>query len=271
MSTGINWADETINPIVGCREISPGCTNCYAEAMAKRLANNPSVPQYTTEIAKWDGTVKWDGKQIEKVYNWKIRPRKIFVGSMTDIFGESVSWNWLYKIMLGIQYNPIHTFILLTKRVERAEQFFAEYPDFCKLPNLWLGVSAEKQEYAYRRIPVLVRIPVQTRWVSFEPLLGEINLAEDSNINNIDWAVIGGESGNSKKIRPCHVNWIEQLVMDCQDLGIATWVKQLGSKPIGIKVPSGKGGYSYSQWTDLPEHLRIREYPVDILTVLKER
>lgn len=180
---------------------------------------------------------------------------------MTDIFHKSVSWNWLYKIMLTIQYVPQHTCFLLTKRPKKAKEFFDEYHEFGSLSNLWLGVTVESQDYL-ERVSVLADIPVQNRWVSFEPLLGEVSLDNIPGVDSLDWAVIGGESGSGKDIRPCNIFWISSLLHQCRDNGIAPWVKQLGSNPIGL--PDGhtmhRRGYSYSKIEDLPDWLRIREY-----------
>ena len=173
MPSKIEWCDETINPVVGCSKISEGCDNCYAARFVKR----GMCPAHKS-VHKWNGLLEWQPDQLEKISRWK-KPRRIFVGSMTDLFHESMTYNWLCEIMDWVVNNEQHTFIFLTKRPEGMKEWLRAWCDkyHCQIPeNLWLGVSAENQARADERIPILLDIPAKVLFVSCEPLLGPISL-----------------------------------------------------------------------------------------------
>lgn len=199
--TNIQWTDETWNIVVGCSRISPGCTNCYA-ATAAASARLQQFPQYQ-KVAAWDGTVEFVESQLLKPLSWK-NPKRIFVCSMSDLFHENVPDEWIDKVMAIAALLPQHTFQILTKRPERALEYFTyehrfafidyqayeilragrapyyrEHP-VVKLPlkNVWMGVTCENQAMADRRIPLLLQIPAAIRFLSCEPLLEVIDLSE---------------------------------------------------------------------------------------------
>lgn len=193
MGTKIEWCTETYNPIVGCSKVSPGCDNCYAEKMAKRLAHM-GVYQYQNVLNhewikdedgdytdcirydKWSGETYLVKEALDKPLHWK-KPRMIFVTSMGDLFHESVPFEWIDKVFSIIQKCKQHTFLILTKRPERMRQYFQDY---CRIRypylNIWLGVTCENQELADKRILILLDIPAAKRFVSVEPLLSNIDL-----------------------------------------------------------------------------------------------
>lgn len=126
------------------------------------------------------------------------------------------------------------------------------------LQNCWLGVTAENQQAADDRISLLQKVPAAVRFVSFEPLLEAITLDARHQFQNIQWGIVGGESG--PKARKCAIEWIEDLVERHSDYGVACFVKQLGSKPTLAGEPypvQGKGG-DMSQW---PESIQCRVFP----------
>lgn len=286
--TNIQWTDETINPIVGCSRISPGCSQCYA-ATAAASARLQRFPQYQ-KVAAWDGTVEFVESQLLKPLSWK-KPKKIFVCSMSDLFHENVPDEWIDKVMAVAALCPQHTFQILTKRPERALKYFTRENRFTcidyqayeilradrvpyyrehpvvKLPlkNVWMGVTCENQAIADRRIPILLDIPAVVRWLSVEPLLGEIDLMKLSvghlyALECINWVVCGGESGSGA--RPCNIAWVRSLVRQCQDADVPVFVKQLGSNcqilpGLAFKYKDKKGGNIDS----FPEDLKIREFP----------
>lgn len=204
MSTKIAWCDETINPIVGCSKVSEGCRNCYAVGMARRLAAM-GVAGYAEVISggAWNGVSAFVPSALRKPYAWK-RPRSIFIGSMGDLFHESVPFEWVDDVMRMVWDNRQHTFIVLTKRAVRMREYFSGLAvpgtdtDTAKrllarkyyahydldwhlrylkgrfLPNLVLGVSVEDQATADDRIPKLLEIPAVKRFVSLEPLIGAL-------------------------------------------------------------------------------------------------
>lgn len=201
MSTKIAWCDETINPVVGCSKISEGCERCYAEEMARRLSmmEKKPHPQYQSVISfgRWNGLTAFVPAALDKVYSWKT-PRSVFITSMGDVFHDSVPFAWIERVLGMVASNPQHTFIMLTKRAERMQEFFASTdmagqlaclyqlaagtdPETCQidnwpLPNLVLGVSVENQQAADERIPFLLSTPAAKRFVSLEPMIGPVDL-----------------------------------------------------------------------------------------------
>lgn len=193
-ATKIEWTDYTINPIVGCSHCSPGCEHCYAEHFANRLAKNPST------CARYDGIVTADGRWTGNTSKPDLTvfdrlpksSRKVFVGSMTDIFHENTPFNRIDDIFLKIAQFPQHTFIFLTKRPQVMADYFpneeceywltwgmtVEDQQHLSWPqkNIWLGVTVCNQEEADVKIPVLLQIPAAKRFVSVEPMLGPISM-----------------------------------------------------------------------------------------------
>lgn len=203
---------ETWNPIVGCSVATPGCTNCYAMKMAWRLANNPATPHYAGTVEKVKGKPVWTGKVAlapDAVLTAPLRRRKpttYFVNSMGDLFHENVPDEWIDRIKAVEALCPQHTFIELTKRAGRMRDYMAEsdrvwdifsavrrhindeYRENSRfeddetpwpwpLKNVMLGVSAERQQEADERIPLLLDTPAAIRFVSAEPLLGAIDFS----------------------------------------------------------------------------------------------
>lgn len=189
--TKIEWADITINPVVGCSHCSPGCDNCYAERFAARLAKNPKT------AAKYAGVVddgRWTGKissaDFSMFKSLPKAPKRVFVGSMTDIFHDATGGKFhdienrkksnyflpkLFDIMESLSQ---YTFIILTKRPENMRQWIEFTLEACVddiLPNLWLGVTVCNQAEADEKIPVLLQTPAALRFVSVEPMLGPVN------------------------------------------------------------------------------------------------
>jgi protein gp37 len=176
---------------------------------------------------------------------WK-KPRRIFVVSMGDLFHEDVPFEYIAAVFGVMAACPQHTFMLLTKRPRRMKRWMdlavnaphdlAPIRDTWPLPNVWLGVTAEDQQRADYRIPVLLSIPAAKRFVSCEPLLGPIDLREylwcescgyskrdqeihwdhhlcSPELKTLDWIVSGGETG--PKARPMHPNWVRWLRDQC--------------------------------------------------------
>lgn len=183
MTTKIEWADMTINPVVGCTKCSDGCRSCYAERFAARLAKNPATAQkyavVIDEHGKWTGNFNVD---LTPFASLPKKSKRIFIGSMCDIFHENASYNWFLWIVHRISQYPQHTFILLTKRPQRMNNFISltrETDTDCglwPLPNLWLGVTVCNQAEADEKIPALLQTPAAVRFVSVEPCLGPVDL-----------------------------------------------------------------------------------------------
>lgn len=268
----IEWTDATWNPIVGCSILSPGCTHCYAMAMAARIermskGNTHYAGTTTTVKGKpvWTGNLALAPQHIlTQPLRWS-RPRRIFVNSMGDLFHEDVPDAWIDQVFAIVALCPQHTFQVLTKRSARMRAYFDMFagadpyrdriksamwtisnrrtdhiPGGWPLRNVWLGVSAERQQEADERIPHLLATPAAVRFVSAEPLIGPIDFYKTSAtmpidahpwrngpiLQGIDWIIVGGESG--KDARPMHPDWAREIRDQCADAGVAFFFKQWG-------------------------------------------
>ena len=240
----IEWTDETWNPVTGCSKVSAGCKSCYAEKMAKRL-------QAMGQIKYKDGfKVTLHPNELDRPLHWK-KPKKIFICSMSDLFHEDVPDGFIDKIPHTIRRCPQHIFQILTKRPERMYKRLKHIRFI--MSNLWLGVTAENQAMADKRIPLLLQTPATVRFVSAEPLLSHI---QDMSYyldgdNKLDWIIIGCESGPNR--RPCKLEWVRSLVDQGQNAGVSVFVKQLDIDGKVVK-----------DWDNplFPDDLKIREFPL---------
>jgi protein gp37 len=355
--TSIEWTDRSINPIrarigenVGhhCVKISPGCKNCYSSRTQPRFR----MPVFQEQRGQ-DVETYLDGNRLAEVMRRRT-PTKWFWCDMTDLFGDWVPFEMIAACFGVMAATPQHTHQVLTKRPERAREFFEWWDgDLMKaagaadevlpgalaaklydhfddemgesslpyiLPNVWLGVSAENQEQADKRIPVLLELPAAVHFVSAEPLLGPIDFTHiqwpgkhrvdvlrggywtgegqpgavaPGFVNHsdfpaeLDWIICGGESGNGA--RPCNVEWIRDIVRQCEDTRCAVFVKQLGRTVVenrgrdeeriggGADRPNvfagriTEDGTVERQWhpinrkggdmAEFPEPLRVRQFP----------
>ena len=210
--SSIEWTESTWNPVTGCSKISPGCKNCYAERMAKRLKAMGSA-RYRNGFK-----VTLQEDIIELPLEWK-QPRVIFVNSMSDLFHKDVPSDFLVKVFDTMRRAHWHTFQLLTKRSDRLVRM-APYLPWPK--NVWMGVSVESQEYT-NRIHELVKVPAAVRFLSLEPLLGPISKLP---LRGIDWVIVGGESG--PKARPMEREWVVQIKRRCREMDVPFFFKQWG-------------------------------------------
>ena len=224
--TQIEWTDQTWNPVVGCSIVSPGCTNCYAMQMAKRLEamhchKYDGLTRQSGGRTVWTGKVRCIESELDKPLHWK-KPRMIFVNSMSDLFHEDVPFEFVREVWKTMAQTPQHTYQILTKRPERLQRFIRLFPK--PLTNVWLGVSVESDKYK-NRIEILSTIPAAIRFVSFEPLLGNI---EYPDLRKIDWAIVGGESGPNA--RQMQQGWVEAIKLHCDITNTAFFFKQWGGK-----------------------------------------
>ena len=230
--TKIEWAEHSWNVITGCTKISAGCKNCYAERMARRLAGRCGYPEAPNHF-----DVTFHPSRLSEPFD-RTKPTTYFVCSMGDLFHEDVQEMWLQKIFLLMAAIDRHTFLLLTKRPQRMLDFYNS--DWCAalkqlygLRNIWLGVTAETQAMANKRIPILLEIPTAApKFVSCEPLLERIDLQAAGAIYNgvypnIDWVIVGGESGPGA--RPMLPDWAYSIRDQCQGAGTLFLFKQWGA------------------------------------------
>jgi protein gp37 len=244
--TDIEWTDATWNPISGCLMVSPGCTNCYAMRMASRL-QAMNHPAYAGVVRKSGSRPVWTGKlhlittSLDVPLKWK-KPRKVFVNSMSDLFQETVPGDFIEKVWITMSRAHWHVFQILTKRPENMRRMIDRI-GLPILPNVWLGTSVESREFA-DRIEILRKTPAAVRFVSFEPLLGNVGSVD---LSNVHWAIVGGESGPGA--RPLESAWIEQIEQQCRTHGAAFFFKQWG----GTNKKTTGRRFRGKVWNEFPE------------------
>ncbi|WP_029557437.1 DUF5131 family protein [Xanthobacter sp. 91] len=250
--TQIEWTDATWNPVAGCSIVTAGCTNCYAMQMARRL-EAMGVPKYeglTRKSGKrtiWNGVVREDRAALDIPYGWR-KPRKIFVNSMSDLFHDAVSEDFIIDVWRVMRETPYHNYQILTKRPERMAEIVARaIPDV--LPNVWLGTSVENADVV-GRIDHLRAVPAAIRFISFEPLIGPVGAID---LTDVHWAIVGGESGLNA--RPIREDWIDEIYMYCDTHNTAFFFKQWGTWGKDNKKRSKKANgreYRGQIWNEMP-------------------
>ncbi len=244
--THISWSDATWNPISGCSKVSDGCLNCYIDR----------TPPFRMNGRKFNGRgigattgVKLHSDRLSIPIRWA-KPRMIFVCSLADLFQDEVPNRFIADVFAVMSIAGHHIFQVLTKRhgrmrsllnspgfwmlvdAARSARGFDKLPGGAPhvLPNVWVGVSTENQQWADLRIPALLDTPAAVRWISAEPLLGPIDLTrtdKDALVDGgLDWVVVGGESGPGA--RPMHPAWASSLRDQCLNAGVAYHFKQWG-------------------------------------------
>jgi protein gp37 len=241
----IEWTDCTLNPIrarrkdsgkVGwhCEKVSPACTNCYASTLNQRNLPHCGTGLDYTRASRDQVEIFLDLDVLRQPLQWK-KPRRIFVCSMTDLFGDFVPDDMIgevWRLMANLQR---HTYHVLTKRADRLALLIPRLvATFGVLENLQLGVTVENQDYADERIPRLLQVDAAVRFISYEPALGGIDIRRylsrphpNGWNNGLSWVIAGGESG--AKARPPHPSWFEDVRDQCQAAGVPFFFKQWGS------------------------------------------
>lgn len=212
--SAIEWTDSTWNPVTGCSKISPGCKNCYAERMAKRLKAMGQLNYVNGfELAMHE-------EVLDQPLRWK-KQQNIFVNSMSDLFHEKVPFSFIQKVFGVMHRAHWHRFQVLTKRTER----LLELSDKLHWTfNIWMGVSIENSSFM-QRSDQLRKTRAAVKFVSFEPLLGPIG---ELNLDDIDWVIAGGESG--PKARPLKAQWVVEIRDQCLLSNVPFFFKQWGGK-----------------------------------------
>lgn len=212
-TTKIEWTDKTWNPITGCTKISAGCKNCYAEKMACRLK------AMMQEKYKNGFSLTLHESTLSEPFKWK-KPHTIFVCSMSDLFHEDVPFDFIDKVFDVIRQTPHHNYQILTKRAKRMHEYLSskETPR-----NAWLGVTVDVSS-SKERIDYLRLLNAPIRFLSCEPLLEDLG---DLNLENIDWVIVGGESGF--KARPMKEEWVTSIKDQADKQGSAFFFKQWGT------------------------------------------
>ena len=235
--SGIQWCDASLNFATGCTKISAGCANCYS--LDRTI---PRLQAMGQEKYKEGTKFTVHPEVMYEPLKWK-KPRRIFVNSVSDTFHEEMPGELLVDFFKKVvAKTPQHTYLILTKRHLRMNRFFFAFPE-CLLPNVWVGVTAENQEMADKRLPILQRIPAQIRFVSVEPMLGPVDLSAYAEW--LDWVIIGCESG--PKRRHVSTEFIESLIIQCKAMGVPVFLKQMEvlgkvvSEP-SFRLPEAYGG-----------------------------
>ncbi len=228
----IEWTESTWNPITGCNKVSPGCKNCYAERMAKRL----KAMGQANYVNGFELTLH--EHMLERPLRWK-KPQQIFVNSMSDLFHENVPLEYIQRVFDVMRRASWHTFQILTKRSQRllALNNELDWPD-----NVWMGVSVETSVYT-SRIDHLRATGANIKFLSLEPLLGPL---PSMDISNIDWVIVGGESG--PRARPIKEQWVIDIRDQCVAADVPFFFKQWGG------VQKKKNGRALQErfWDQLP-------------------
>lgn len=243
----IEWTDATWSPVTGCTPVSDGCHNCYARRMAYRLRGRFGYPEDDPfRVTLHEGRIK-------EPLGWR-KPRRVFVCSMGDLFHPDVPFEFIAAVFRVMTKCTQHTFMILTKRPNQVKAFYllssGSAPWAQKVcENIWVGVTAENQQAADERIPILLQIPAAVRFVSVEPMLGPVNLEQPTPnaksvngvyppwmIQQLDWIIVGGESGPNA--RPMHPDWVRSLRDQCQAAGVPFFFKSWGEwKPVYTTGP----------------------------------
>ena len=277
-TTEISWTTSTFNPWIGCTKVSPGCAHCYAERdmdhrrhrvkWGKGQERSRTSPTYWRQPFAWNREAAKTGER-----------HLVFCASLADwLDDDHVPDAWLTDLLSVISATPHLTWQLLTKRPHRwrdrmeaavrtngtdfadaygpldvsGDMLASQWLDGDYPPNVWLGTTTEDHDRFAERAGILASIPANVRFLSAEPLLGPIGLtmAGSATLNAIDWVICGGESGPNA--RPMNVAWAEGLLASARMWGMRFFMKQMGGRMDPRKALE-----------DLPENLRVREFPED--------
>ncbi|MBN1845972.1 MAG: phage Gp37/Gp68 family protein [Sedimentisphaerales bacterium] len=233
----IEWTESTWNPVTGCTKISPGCKNCYAERMAKRL-QSMGQPNYARGFS-----LSVHPHLVEIPLSWKT-PQVIFVNSMSDLFHKDVPLEFVQRVFDVMNKANWHQFQILTKRSGRLLQFD---PRLSWAKNIWMGVSVETERYVHR-IDDLRQTRAIVKFLSLEPLLGPL---PDLDLSSIDWVIVGGESG------PCARPMDEQWVLDIRDQSVAQNVPFFFKQWGGINKKKAGRILQGRTWDEMPAWVAV--------------
>lgn len=223
----IEWTDHTWNCWFGCKEVSPGCKNCYA----KRDMNRYGKDFY--RVAK--------AKGFNKPLGWK-EPAKVFVCSWSDFFIKDAD-PWRDEAWEIIRKQQHLTFQILTKRPERIEDCLPK--DWGSgYFNVWIGITVENEKVAEQRIPYLLKLSAWNKFVSAEPLLGLINFYH--SLLDIGWVIVGGESGPAGRVMD--PDWARDIRDQCKEFNTPFFMKQMTGNTKAMREA-------------IPDDLMIREFP----------
>ncbi len=242
MSTNskIEWTDATWNPVRGCSKVSPGCKHCYAETFAERFRGVKGHP------FEFGFDLRLVPEKLGDPIRWST-PRKIFVNSMSDLFHEDVSDEFIENICRVMLAANWHTYQVLTKRADRMSRLLqTKLRSAALAPHIWWGVSVENKNHGLPRIDLLRKARPTVAFLSVEPLLEELGLI---NLRGIHWVIVGGESGPGA--RPIEISWVRSIRAQCRAQKVPFFFKQWG----GVrKAATGRtlDGRIYDEYPESP-------------------
>lgn len=245
----IEWTDATWNPVRGCTKISPGCLHCYAETFAERWRGVPGHPfeqGFDLRIVpeKLGDPLRWGTS------------RMIFVNSMSDLFHEKISDDYIVSVARVMTAANWHTYQVLTKRAERLQSLLKGKLRFAaEQQHIWWGVSVENQKHGIPRIDLLRKSQAQVRFLSVEPLLENLG---PINLDGINWVIVGGESGPGA--RPMDIRWVRNIHAQCRRAKVAFFFKQWG----GVRKSEAGRELDGQTYDEFPKR---REAPVPNLAL----
>lgn len=233
LQSSIEWTESTWNPVTGCSKVSPGCLNCYAERMARRL-QAMGQPNYARgfEVALHED-------MLELPLKWK-KPQTIFVNSMSDLFHEDVPDDFILRIFDVMNRAKWHRYQVLTKRSARLLKLS---PKLDWRPHIWMGVTVENQRCT-ARIEHLRQTDACLKFLSVEPLLGPVTHLD---LTGIDWVIVGGESGPGA--RPMQPEWVTAIRDQCLTHEVAFFFKQWG----GFNKKAAGRTLEGQLWSQMPD------------------
>jgi protein gp37 len=256
-NSSIEWTDHTFNPWWGCSKVSPACLHCYAETWAKRVGQKVwgvRSPRRLFGTAHWEEPVRWDAEAEAT----GIR-RRVFCASMADVFeSRSELTDEREKLWTLVGATPSLDWLLLTKRPQNILRFAPWSNEWPK--NVWVGTTVENQHWAEIRLPQLLAVPAERRFLSCEPLLGPLDLRpwtsdRAKNLYPIDWVIAGGESG--PKARAMLPGWARDVRDQCQSAEIPFHFKQWGHW-----APAQRGSEGATEFWDAVEGKLIKMVPL---------
>jgi len=233
--------DKGIQLVDGCTKVSPGCKNCWSEAMTARFNR---VPEVLTD-GKFNGKVKFNLHLLEKAAR---RKEPTVYAIWNDLYHEGVTELQIKMALAHMMLSKHHTFLIVTKRIDRLARAGEGKKNVMPFqPHIWHIVTCENQEQADKRIPHLLRIPGK-RGIIIEPMLGSVNLnickakylcsytatfpnkecqsrslCLEKSIHGIHQVILGPENGPGK--RPFDPVWAESVRAQCVAAGVPYYRK----------------------------------------------
>jgi protein gp37 len=243
--TAISWCDHSFPPWFGCTRVSPGCDNCYAEDWTVRRFHKADwgarAARVRSAASTWQRPLAWNRKADREGTT-----RFVFCSELSDVFDNRAPDEWRAELWRMIRDTPALVWLILTKRPQNLRRMLpADWGD--GYPNAWLGVTAENQREAERRLPLLHRTPAIRRFVSAEPLLEAVDLSRW--LGPVSWVIAGCESDHRRPgKRPTDPAWLRQLRDQCVAAAVAFWLKQMevGGKLVELPELDGR------TWTQRP-------------------